>query len=116
MTDTPDTADQPATAAHARMSLWMRTKSIPPTMALFFKDRLGKIHQFRLELVDDAKSILLKAWSVRLIVFFGAVEIAYDVTPLFQELVPLRYYVPVRVLAVGLTIYARVTKQQGVEE
>lgn len=62
---------------------------------------------------EDFKHILLHAWSVRLILFFAAVEIGYDLSPAFQDVLPLIYYVPIRVAFVVLTILARVTKQNG---
>lgn len=95
---------------------WVRTKGIPPTIALFVRDSWGRLHQWRLELHDQWKAILMKAWSIRLIVFFALVEIVYDISPAFQDTVPLKVYVPIRALAVGLTILARVTKQKGVDE
>lgn len=66
-----------------------------------------------LKIRKDFLMILMHAWSVRLIVFFAVVEIGYDITPAFQDAVPLRYYVPVRVLFVLATIWARITKQPG---
>lgn len=117
MTDAPkapDTADRPDTTQHADVSGWVRFKGIPPTIAFFFKDRWGRITQWRLTLVEDWKNFLKRAWSVRFIVGAQLLAFAYAVWPAFQELVPLGWFVAGHAVLSVLTIIAQIMPQQGV--
>lgn len=97
-------------------NLWMRARGIPPLLATWWRDKYGRLHSMRVELVADFKEFLMKAWSVKLIVGQFVLDLAYDLTPAMQDIIPLKVYLPVRGVIVALTLVSQITKQKGLRE
>lgn len=66
-----------------------------------------------MNLVQDWKQILLKAWSVWGIVFHAIVNAMYLVWPAFQDRIPLPWFVAGSFIICLLLIVLRLMKQDG---
>lgn len=69
----------------------------------------------RWRLIDDWRRELLRLWSIRVAVFWGAVSGLFVVWPELGSVIPLPWFAALSVvMSTALTI-ARLTKQPGAE-
>lgn len=64
-----------------------------------------------MSLVDDWRSVLRKAWSVRLIILAGALSGAEVVLPMFQDAIPRGVFASLSGLVTAAALFARVIAQ-----
>ena len=106
----------PDDGSHQKVTWWMRVRGIPPMLALTIKDRFGELHVWRLKVRDDFKHILLRAWSIRVIIFGGFIQGLLLIWSALVDVLPLWIYVTVGILTQILAVVARCLKQPGFEE
>jgi hypothetical protein len=76
---------------------------------------MGVIAHLNDRLIDDWRSQILKFWTVRLALFWGALSGLVAVWPAFAGAIPLWAYALAGMALSAAVTVARVTKQPGVE-
>ena len=67
-------------------------------------------------LLDDWKTVVVKAWSVRLALFWGALSGLYLAWPALSSFMPMQAYVAGSMVIAAAIGVARLTKQAGVSD